>query len=388
MPKQVVLLPGICGTELGGLDFLGRGVLVWLNPTRLLVLGPGDLQLAPDGINPGPLASGPLAPRGYIRIGFYEPLERQLAADGWTVKTVGFDWRKSIMQQGPLAAQSIRQAFPDGDFSVVAHSMGGLIARAAYAADADPAFRARWKRTVYLGTPHGGSHSAAASLCSLEWVGSPILLVAQAFGLFRNLVPILPGGKGRVLDQVKQVIASWPGLYELLPALLGPWVDADPQGGALFDQARYAAWNPYVTQARLDAARATINTLTQQIGGPAPEQLCIVGTGPETPDKVADPAQLGDDAGYSFTTGGDGVVTKLRGVLPPAHLMEYRGGHQGYMQDRVPLGAMDTWLTAPLDPLPSKLDALPQPAPVIVGAGKAPVRPAPAWGVLQRHGDP
>lgn len=386
---QVVLLPGICGTELY-LTLPGNHKrLVWPDPFMLLTFGPGLLQLAPNGLDPGPLAVAALTTGNYIRLGVYEPLHNQLTADGWTVAPIGYDWRMSLLHTAPLVAGAIRANFPDGDFYVVAHSMGGLVARLAYANFVANGDAARWKRTVYLGTPHGGAHQAAWEMAGLDWIPGELALLAQMFATARAGVPIL-GPSGRIAEQIQATVASWPGLYELFPSTHDRWQPADVRNFGLYLQATYTGHNGFVSQARLDSAAATITALDTLIGQPSPEEVCIIGRGADTRDLFKGVQAVNDPKAWDTTTNGDGVVTTARGVLPGRKEVNLPSLlHQDYTISRRVLGNVTKWLADPVNPLPSKLDPPPFMQPPELPAAPIPDKlQPPAFPALVRAGDP
>lgn len=80
-----------------------------------------------------------------------------LARDhGWTVAQVTYNSGLPVMENGRLLAAALESLEAD-EIAIVAHSMGGLVARAALAQAGDRAWRKKVKTVVTLGTPHTGS---------------------------------------------------------------------------------------------------------------------------------------------------------------------------------------------------------------------------------------
>jgi pimeloyl-ACP methyl ester carboxylesterase len=386
--KQVVILPGILGSDLVFRPPGGGALRVWYAPNYLGTNGPTALQLAPNGFDPGPQALGPLAPSGPISNGTYTPLVVNLEQAGWTVKVIAYDWRFRLSQLGPTVAAAIAAAFPTGDVHVVAHSMGGLVARMAYPQFETPATRSRWKRTVYLGTPHGGSHSATASLAGFSPGWGAMTLYAQAFGWLRFVYPGAAPGAINVIAASRAVLATWPGLACLMPSYFGPWAGLDPQAPNVYFTAPYFVGNPAVRQLTLDHAAEDVAALAALLTQPHPEQLNFLGIGTSTPAKFRTPLAIDDDAGYDFTTAGDGAVTLERGSLPGVNTIQISGGHQDYMLDGAVLRAITQYVDGPFLDVPDKIALPTQPTPILkepVGTIDGPPLP---WPDTLRRGDP
>jgi hypothetical protein len=82
-----------------------------------------------------------------------------LARDhGWTVATVHYNSGLPVLENGRLLAEALESLEAD-EVAIVAHSMGGLVARAAcHFADTDGrTWRTKLRTFVTLGTPHRGS---------------------------------------------------------------------------------------------------------------------------------------------------------------------------------------------------------------------------------------
>lgn len=83
-----------------------------------------------------------------------------LARDhGWTVASVHYNTGLPVLENGRLLAQELESLADADELAIVAHSMGGLVARAAcHQAEADArVWRTKLRTLVTLGTPHRGS---------------------------------------------------------------------------------------------------------------------------------------------------------------------------------------------------------------------------------------
>ncbi len=157
----VFLLPGIMGTHLERDE--NR---IWVSPTAMIFGGIGRIGAQHKArLAPNVQADGAVR-RYYGRL--VSDLERT-----HDVEIFDFDWRKSVMEEGERLAGRVRRALELTENSkqpirIVAHSMGGLVARSFIAHD-----RAIWNRMtrerrgsrlLMLGTPNAGSHAIATGL--------------------------------------------------------------------------------------------------------------------------------------------------------------------------------------------------------------------------------
>src|SRR4051794_6007359 len=113
---NVIVVPGILGCDLA--DGVGRPL--WTIPPRV-----DELQLNPAGDGEA-VAGRTVHPSGANFI--YAPLVHTLQAS-WDVLTFAYDWRKSVLETAGLLAKAATDRFGGAPFHLVAHSMGGMIAR-------------------------------------------------------------------------------------------------------------------------------------------------------------------------------------------------------------------------------------------------------------------
>jgi hypothetical protein len=152
----VFVLPGIMGSELHVSDRP-----VWVN---MIALARGGLGLlaAKDGVTPA----------GLIRQSYgalCDFLDRT-----HEVVPFPYDWRRPLDESARALQQAIERMLPAAEAArqpirLLAHSMGGLVARAMLATEAGARTWGRMcqhpgARLVMLGTPNGGSHAIPAML--------------------------------------------------------------------------------------------------------------------------------------------------------------------------------------------------------------------------------
>lgn len=201
--ERVLILPGIMGSRLG-VRLLGAiPNIIWVSPADIALGRLAELELAADG------SPGRIEPLGVISFA-YMALKLRLRAAGYDADFAPFDWRRDIRALGADLATLI-----DGDgrdTHLVAHSMGGLVARAALASSPS-----KLRRVVTLGTPNFGSyspvqafrgvHSVVAKLDFLDRFHNQEELAA-IFGTFRGLIQMMPSPRFRPEDLFSP--GTWP----------------------------------------------------------------------------------------------------------------------------------------------------------------------------------
>ena len=213
-PERVVyLIPGIMGSQLGLRRAAGEPPdLLWLDPMDLQRGRLMDLSLDAerDGTGRAPIVSLGAMPYSYLA------LKLRLEVAGFTVRWADYDWRLGIEDNGARLAARIT-AEPARHVHLVGHSLGGLVARAALAAS-----DASIERLVTLGTPHRGSLAALQAL-------------RASYITVRRIAQLDPSRSAEQLAE--SVFASFPSLYQMLPAQCGTldlrdglqWPDSMPR---------------------------------------------------------------------------------------------------------------------------------------------------------------
>ncbi len=188
----VYVLPGIAGSHLeAGAD------RVWINPLRLAFGG-----LAKLGIDRPHVQAKELV--GLYYGALCEHLDRTHEVRPWA-----FDWRQPILDLGVRFGQELSRAFRETErpVRIVAHSMGGLVARSALLeASVWTRFRERdTSRLIQLGTPNGGSFSIAALLMGRNTLAGYLHAIdvrmtareqLEILGRFPGAIQMLPENNG------------------------------------------------------------------------------------------------------------------------------------------------------------------------------------------------
>jgi pimeloyl-ACP methyl ester carboxylesterase len=298
---QVFILPGIMGSQLGRIRAPPWPAnLVWIDPSDIVAGRLAELRL-PDG--------GALVAMGAINF-TYLALKLRLKAAGFAVQIFDYDWRHSILQQGELLATRLR-AEPAQRVTLLAHSMGGLVARAALARSGgagDGSARddlANVTRVITLGTPHNGTFA-------------PLQALRGTYPSVRRLAAL------DVLHTAEQlshdVFNTLPSLYEMLPhAGVVSAID-------LFAAESWPGTGPQPQQGLLHSARH----FQARLASGDERYTSIIGTGNRT---VTGLTRVGDEFEYRVTSAGDGTVPMVSATLDGADNRYVRCEHSALPRD-------------------------------------------------------
>jgi hypothetical protein len=250
-------------------------------------------------------------------------------AGRWNARAFWYDWRKDLDTAAALLSARATQWFgPGGSFHIVAHSMGGLVARTFILRNREwwdgmrsgAAPLEKGGRLVMLGTPNHGSFAIPQIMTGLEATVRKLALIDLHHGR----------------DELVGIINGFPGTYQMLPS---PFVDANWAG-------LYAAksYEPVqVSQAHLDAARTHHQELREIVDG---DRMVYVAGYDQPTWANADLARLHDAAGYSATFDGDGRVPHALGLLDGVRTLYVREDHGALARNRDVLATIDELLEA------------------------------------------
>jgi pimeloyl-ACP methyl ester carboxylesterase len=182
---RVLILPGIMGSTIGKPRTILDDV-IWLDPIDIAA---GRLvKLALNGTSPY-LSLG-VVPLAYIA------LKLKLTIAGYDVDFHHYDWRRSLDDLGAELATRLKNETAN-EVQLVAHSMGGLVVRAAAAHKAP-----KIKRVIMLGTPNHGSFAPAQA-------------IRAVYSVVKQVAAIDPFHDAQTLS--RDVFSTFPGLYQMLP---------------------------------------------------------------------------------------------------------------------------------------------------------------------------
>ncbi|QHE76223.1 CHAT domain-containing protein [Hydrogenophaga sp. PBL-H3] len=321
----VIMLPGILGSHLA-VD----GKRVWLS-ARILG-GLGRLAYPDEG--------GRVLPDGAIG-SVYDDLATFLS-DTHEVIEFSFDWRRPIEEEAARLADVMDQALAARATSgqpvrLLAHSMGGLVARTAQLERPD--VWQRWlerpgSRMLMLGTPNGGSFAPMQVLSGDDTMGNAL----SAFGMpFQD-------------HKARRLMAAMPGFLQLQAGLLDPalglaqserWQALATQDMKTLEDANF--WHSVESQRAiyrwgvpsqevLDRAVALRRRLDQQRDAALPgfrdRLLMVVGHARFTPASFEIDAREGL-VYLDQPDGGDGRVTLESALLPGVRAWKVDCEHGG-----------------------------------------------------------
>jgi CHAT domain-containing protein/pimeloyl-ACP methyl ester carboxylesterase len=258
---RVLILPGIMGSTLARKRLEIFDDVLWVNPVEIALGKLFDLKL--NG------AASPYSASGVILLAYLK-LKLRLKVGGFNADFFPFDWRNSLTQLGTGLANEIKKA--SGKVSLVAHSMGGLVTRAALGQ-----VNSKVERIVMLGTPNYGSFA-------------PVQVLRGTYDVVQKIAKL---DLKHTAEQLSgQVFNTFPGLYEMLPA---------PEKFSSINLYDVGAWpksGPQPLAKRLSAVKGVIDKLA-----PADDRFFLIagvnqdtvtGLRPEGPEFVFEVSRDGD----------------------------------------------------------------------------------------------
>jgi pimeloyl-ACP methyl ester carboxylesterase len=206
---KVLILPGIMGSKIGDATRGAAGSAGARSGARRRgafprVLWIDPLQIAAGRLTALALPSGRALWAVGVLLFSYAKLKLELEIGGREARFHAYDWRLGLDELGAqLAASIVADREP---VILVAHSMGGLVAR--MAARMLPK---RWvRRLIMLGTPNEGSFASVQALrgtypfvrkmSRLDHRHSADYLAAKVFNTFPGLYHMLPSGRLEGID--------------------------------------------------------------------------------------------------------------------------------------------------------------------------------------------
>jgi hypothetical protein len=284
----VIIVPGVMGSQLG----LPRPAPL---PADILWLDPIDIQRG--RLTELRMPVGAVRSLGVVLFSYFR-IKLQLRAAGFKAHLHDYDWRLPLETLGRgLAA---RLAAEPGELAVVAHSMGGLVVRAALGLHRCE----HVVRVILLGTPNAGSFA-------------PVQALRGTYSVVRAVARLAPDSPEAL---AQEVFSTFPSLYQLLPR--------ERCGGELdlFDAGQWPTTGPQPDRQLLVQARGTEGLL-------APVEarfVAVAGVGQET---VTGIERRGEDFIYTVTRHGDGTVPMVSAELPGAQHYYAQVSHSDLTRD-------------------------------------------------------
>jgi pimeloyl-ACP methyl ester carboxylesterase len=294
---NVVVLHGIMGGELTYYETDAHPDPIWLKFFRLILGQFERLRVGDEGNSISRIQATGILKR------YYGELLLSLM-QSWNAHACWYDWRLDINNSADQLAQKLHEWFGDNEpVHLVAHSMGGLVARAFI-----KKYPERWKsmwdsdndgrrggRLVMLGTPNHGSFTIPQLLLGLNDTLNKLALV----DLRHNVQDLL------------NIIKTFVGSYQMLPS---PLVQGMEDMQRLYEASTYEPLAPLPS--RFALAREFHNGLSTVID--TDRMRYIAGYNQATYSGIRDWGKLRSTDGYEVTKRGDGTVPHKLGLLHAA----------------------------------------------------------------------
>jgi len=280
----VLILPGIMGSKIGAEP---RGAAGGARPGAMRrgaspqVLWIDPLEIASGRLTALALPSGRALRAAGVLLFSYAKLKLQLEIEGRRALFHAYDWRLGLDELGAqLAARIVADGQP---VILVAHSMGGLVARMALSM-----LPKRWvRKLIMLGTPNEGSFAAVQAL-------------RGTYPFVRRMSRLDRRHSAEHL--AAKVFSTFPGLYHMLPSRRLVGVD-------LFDPRAWPADGSRPSPRILGQAAAVRAALA-----PADSRMVhIIGVDQET---VIGLRRTAAGFEYDLSRNGDGTVPAALAALP------------------------------------------------------------------------
>ena len=297
---NVVVIHGIMGAELS-VSSGGPGDLTWVSAFRILRGWLDRLRLSDDGRSEA--NSKFIVTATAVMKRYYGEMLLALS-ENWNVKDFFFDWRKDLDLAADALNAKLGSSFDDGaPVHIVAHSMGGLVARTFI-----KKYPARWRtmwddkgngkaggRLIMLGTPNQGSFAIPQVITGLE-------------GLVRKLAKLdLRHDRQELLETFN----SFVGSYQMLPS-----PEEMSNVAPLYNSGTYSRFKVNVPQQHLTRALTHHQWLKDTID--FDRMIYIAGFDQPTYSDIIDWNKLDSTKGYQMTLDGDGRVPHRLGFLKSA----------------------------------------------------------------------
>jgi hypothetical protein len=337
-PRNVIVIPGIMGSELTVYE-ARTSTLIWVSYWRLFRGWLDRLRLDEGGRLPYPPGAGYDVRASNILTKYYAELILRLGQTS-NVRPFWYDWRKGLDVAAAELEAFVKAQFGDEPYSIVAHSMGGLVARTMLRLRQRPGgsdYLRGLDRLVMLGTPNHGSFEVPLIFAGLQdTVRDLVRLTGGLGGLWDS---------GPALHRLEEVLDSFPAIYQMLP-----WPDKlpdQPELSRLYQAQTYDAFNRSVSQAHLKAALEHHAWLSSMVD--KDHMVYVAGFDQPTVTSIQDSDRLTDEAAYGLSRDGDGRVPHALGLLDAVPTFFVRGEHGKLPEHPQVLAAINDLLSGDLD---------------------------------------
>lgn len=362
MTRKLYVVPGLLSSELWEDALLTQ--LLWVSGSRLIGGYVGEMRLAANGRDPGqpdgvPLFAGEPLPDYFAPV--YSSLLPQLRRHDYTLSVYGYDWRKGFLDLADGLVANIRATVPLRDpCTLVAHSMGGLVARRAYQLLSESGDAGLVRRVITMGTPHQGSYAVVEALSGTAELLDQLQFICNvAGGNLHWFDPLRPRAAWNLVS-LRDMCCTWPSFYYLFPLLGGTDSENDPHRPLLFAARNWHGGQP-ISQLHLDTARAAIGEWLRasETFPPSWVLTTVAGVGYTTPARLVYPDALGYGTAVGYSDVGDGAVTEKSALVPLSAQYQMIAQHADLPLVAAQSGLLMDWILDPRsspDPIPPLVD--------------------------------
>jgi pimeloyl-ACP methyl ester carboxylesterase len=301
---NVVVIPGIMGSDLSAFDPANKPNHIWINLIRLALGDIEKLQLGEDG-RTDLIPNLNIRPTGVLKRHYGELILS--LSEHWNVRPFGYDWRKDIGIAAADLEAKIRAWFDEKQpVHLVTHSLGGLVARAFIRN-----YPERWQ--AMAGKNSGGKEDEKP-VGKLIMLGTPnygSLAIMGAITGQDTLVKLLQIADIRHTQaELLRILHTFPSLYQILPPPDAPGVDT---AKLLYELATYGHLD--LPPRHLQDALVHHESMSRVIG--SDRMIYIAGCNQPTFSNIKNIGHLLTDRHKAFevTWDGDGSVTHTSGIL-------------------------------------------------------------------------
>ena len=302
LPKRpLIFIPGLLGSSLCRTGADGEQTVVWGTLDAIGAFPTLAMTAAADNVEP----CGLIREVSYLGIytqdvysSFIRRLEDAGYREGETLFVFDYDWRLSVLDNARRLAAFVVKTIPQGQsIDIIAHSMGGLIAR------------------VYAVEEGGGERIERLITAGTPWRGS-----VQVFEMLENgwgSANLFLGG----IEAFRRTSFSFPSTFDLMPDYEGCCGGKSQAAGGFDDSAPQhwlgLGWAGIDNEALPDlaAAKARQRRLRDIVEQPLPagiEDVLVIGVDQRTPQKYTLERQEGGEARFDIHTSWEGDGTVMR----------------------------------------------------------------------------
>jgi pimeloyl-ACP methyl ester carboxylesterase len=291
---RVLILPGIMGSKIGIPNRLGFfDDVYWIDPIDIVAGRLRDLALP---------SKKKFQAVGVVLLAYLK-LKLRLKRAGYDADFHPFDWRQDIAELGRQLADRIGRERQE--VSLVAHSMGGLVARWALGAG-----KAKVRHLIQLGTPNFGSFA-------------PVMAVRATYPVVRKVGFL--DSKHSPESLARDVFSTLPGLIQMLPA---------PERFDAVDLYDLNVWPADDLHPRKEVLHG-VAAMRKGLAPGGDRITLIAGVDRKTVVSLRQAPASKEGFDYGFSLDGDGTVPLAFAELPGTKTYYVGEGHGGLCNHKV-----------------------------------------------------